>query len=67
VAADDGNFQESTVADIMRDWKQWTLAAGKATAAFNSYDVGAHAEGPCECVFDMDKLKALARPDAPLP
>jgi hypothetical protein len=37
VAADDGNFQESTVADIMRDWKQWTLAAGKAKVTFNSY------------------------------
>jgi hypothetical protein len=29
--------------------------------------VGAYAEGPYECVFDMDKYKALARPDAPLP
>jgi hypothetical protein len=53
--------------DIMRDWKRWTLAAGKATAAFNSYGVGAYAEGPYECVFDMDKYKALAKPDALLP
>ena len=67
VAADDGNFQESTVADIVRDWEQWTIAAGKATVTFNSYDVGAYAEGPYECVFNMDKLKALAKPDAPLP
>ena len=65
--ADDFNFQESTVADTIRDFRQWTVAEDKATVTFNSYAVGSYAEGPYECEFAMDKLRALAKPDALLP
>ena len=67
VVADDSNFQESTVADTMRDFQQWTIAEDKAIVTFNSYTVGSYAEGPYECEFAMDKLRALAKSEVLLP
>lgn len=67
VPEDDGSYQESTIADHINDFRRWTISAGKAIVTFDSYAIGAYAEGPYECEFEMPKLKALAKPDAPLP
>jgi uncharacterized protein YecT (DUF1311 family) len=67
VATEDGNYQESTITDHINDFRRWTIAAEKAIVTFDSYAIGAYAEGPYECEFEMPKLKALAKPDAPLP
>jgi uncharacterized protein YecT (DUF1311 family) len=67
VPEEDGNYQESTVVDHINDFRHWTISAGKAIVTFDSYAIGAYAEGPYECEFDMPKLKAFAKPDAPLP
>lgn len=64
---EDGNYQESTIAEHINDFRRWTISTGKAIVTFNSYAIGAYAEGPYECEFEMPKLKALAKPDAPLP
>ncbi len=63
----DGSYQESTIAEHINDFRRWTISAGKAIVTFDSYAIGAYAEGPYECEFDMPKLKTLAKPDAPLP
>lgn len=63
----DANYQESTIADHINNFRRWTITAEKAIVTFDSYAIGAYAEGPYECEFDMPKLKALAKPDAPLP
>jgi hypothetical protein len=34
---------------------------------FDSYAIGSYAEGTYACTFPTAELKALARPDAPLP
>jgi hypothetical protein len=34
---------------------------------FDSYAIGSYAEGTYACDFPMAELKALARPDSPLP
>jgi hypothetical protein len=67
VAAEDGSYQESTIADHINNFRRWTVFAGKAIVTFDSYIIGAYVEGPYECEFEMPKLKALAKPDAPLP
>ena len=67
VAAEDGNYQENTIADHINDFQRWTISADKAIVTFDSYAIGAYAEGPFECTFDMPKLKAIAIPHAPLP
>lgn len=67
VPAEDGNFQESAIAEHINDFRRWTISAGKAVVTFDSYAIGAYVEGPYECEFDMPKLKALAKPGAPLP
>jgi uncharacterized protein YecT (DUF1311 family) len=67
VAAEDGSYQESAVADHINDFQRWTISADKAIVTFDSYAIGAYAEGPYECEFDTLKLKALAIPGAPLP
>jgi uncharacterized protein YecT (DUF1311 family) len=67
VAEEDGNYQESTIAEHINDFQRWTIFAKKAIVTFDSYAIGSYAEGPYECVFDMPKLKDLAKPDAPLP
>lgn len=67
VPEEDGNYQESTIADHINDFRRWTVLADKAIVTFDSYAIGAYAEGPYECEFEMPKLKALAKPDAPLP
>lgn len=64
---EDGNYQESTIAEHINDFRRWTISTGKAIVTFNSYAIGAYAEGPYECEFDILKLKALAKPDAQLP
>ena len=67
VPAEDGNYQESAIAEHLNNFQRWTLAADKAVVTFDSYAIGAYAEGPYECAFDLPELKALAIPDAPLP
>ncbi len=66
-AAEDGNYQESTITEHINDFRRWTITAEKAIVTFDSYAIGAYAEGPYECEFEMPKLKAFAKPDAPLP
>jgi uncharacterized protein YecT (DUF1311 family) len=67
VAVEDGNYQESTIADHINDFRRWTISSDKAIVTFGSYAIGSYAEGPYECEFDMARLKALARPGAPVP
>ena len=67
VPEEDGNYQESTIAEHINNFRRWTITAEKAIVTFDSYAIGAYAEGPYECEFDMPKLKALAIPYAPLP
>lgn len=67
VPEEDGNFQEGTIVDHISDFRRWTISAGKAVVTFDPYAIGSYAEGPYECVFDMARLKAIAKPDAPLP
>ena len=67
VPEEDGNYQESTIADHINDFRRWTITAEKAIVTFDSYAIGAYAEGPYECEFEMPNLKALAKPGAPLP
>ena len=67
MAADDPNYQDKAVADFISDWRQWTITATTATVTFDAYAIGSYAEGPYECVFEMAKLKALAKPSALLP
>jgi uncharacterized protein YecT (DUF1311 family) len=67
VPEEDGNYQESTIADHINNFRRWTITAEKAVVTFDSYAIGAYAEGPYECEFEMPKLKTLAKPDAPLP
>jgi uncharacterized protein YecT (DUF1311 family) len=67
VPEEDANFQESTIADHINDFRRWTISTDKAIVTFDSYAIGSYAEGPYECEFDMPKLKALAKPDVPLP
>ena len=38
-----------------------------ASVNFDSYAIGSYAEGTYACTFPTAELKALARPDAPLP
>lgn len=65
--ANDPNYQESTVADILKSLDAWSFWQDKALVTFNAYAIGSYAEGPYECEFPMAKLKSLARPGAPLP
>lgn len=67
VPEEDGNYQESAIAEHINDFRRWTITAERAIVTFDSYAIGAYAEGPYECEFEMPKLKALAKPDAPLP
>ena len=67
VPEEDGNYQESTIAEHINDFRRWSVFASKIIVTFDSYAIGAYAEGPYECEFEMPKLKALAKPDAPLP
>ena len=67
MAEEDPNFQESAIAEHLDNFQRWTISADKAVVTFDSYAIGAYAEGPYECTFDMPELKSLAKPDAPLP
>jgi uncharacterized protein YecT (DUF1311 family) len=67
VAEEDPNFQETAIAEHLNNFQRWTISADKAVVTFDSYAIGAYAEGPYECAFDMPELKSLAKPDALLP
>lgn len=65
--ANDPNYQEQTVVDVLKSLDSWNFWQDKAIVTFNSYAIGSYAEGPYECEFPMAKLKSLAKPSAPLP
>lgn len=65
--ANDPNYQESTVVDILKSPDAWSFWRDKAVVTFNAYAIGSYAEGPYECEFPMAKLKSLAKAGAPLP
>ncbi|QIG47979.1 DUF1311 domain-containing protein [Nordella sp. HKS 07] len=65
--ANDPNYQESTVADILKSLDAWSFWQDKALVTFNAYAIGSYAEGAYECEFPMAKVKSLAKAGAPLP
>lgn len=65
--ANDPNYQEQTIVDVLKSLDAWNFWRSKAVVTFNSYAIGSYAEGPYECEFPMAKLKSLAKPGAILP
>lgn len=65
--ANDPNYQEQTVVDVLKSLEAWNFWQDKAIVTFNSYAIGSYAEGPYECEFTMTKLKSMAKPGALLP
>jgi uncharacterized protein YecT (DUF1311 family) len=65
--ANDPNYQEQTVVDVLKSLDAWNFWQDKAIVTFNSYAIGSYAEGPYECEFPMAKLKSVAKPGALLP
>jgi uncharacterized protein YecT (DUF1311 family) len=65
--AEDSTYSDDTVTAYMKDLDQWHFFADRAVVTFDAYEIGSYAEGPYECEFPMAKLKALAKPGAPLP
>lgn len=65
--ANDPNYQEQTVVDVLKSLDSWNFWQDKAIVTFNSYAIGSYAEGSYECEFPMAKLKSLAKPGALLP
>ena len=49
--ADDSFFVEKDVRDILREPSNWHLEPGAAFVTFNSYAIGAYAEGTYDCTF----------------
>jgi uncharacterized protein YecT (DUF1311 family) len=65
--ANDPNYQEQTVVDVLKSLDAWNFWQDKAIVTFNSYAIGSYAEGPYECEFPIAKLKSVAKPGALLP
>ena len=65
--ADDPSFQDSTISEHIAQMSRWTFTEKKAIVTFDQYAIGAYAEGPYECEFSMDVLRASVLPDAPFP
>lgn len=63
----DEKTRDATIAETVRDLTSWSIGADEVTVSFDPYAVGSYAEGTYTCSFPMAQVKALAKPDAPLP
>jgi len=63
----DDFLKDEVIAEHIGDLSRWGLTEKEATVSFDSYAIGAYAEGTFDCVFPMADLKAMALPNAPLP
>lgn len=57
--AQDPNFSDEAVRDGLKEPSLWRLSPAGATVTYNSYAVGAYAEGRFECTFAAELLTAL--------
>jgi hypothetical protein len=62
---DDKNHLDEAVNQHINDWSRWSIYADEAIVTFDTASVS-HSNS-YECKFAMNKLKALAKPNAPLP
>jgi uncharacterized protein YecT (DUF1311 family) len=65
--AQDFFMQDGVIGEHVSTFSRWSFNADGASVNFDSYAIGSYAEGTYACTFPTAKLKALARPDAPLP
>lgn len=65
--AQDFSMQDGVIGEHVATFSRWSFDAGGASVNFDSYAIGSYAEGTYACDFPMAELKALARPDSPLP
>jgi uncharacterized protein YecT (DUF1311 family) len=65
--AGDPALKDETIRDQILDMEHWSFTAEQGTVSFNSYDIGAYAEGTFACDFPLASLRNYAKPGAPLP
>lgn len=65
--ATDNSFSDQVIAEHVATLAAWSFRASEARIRFDSYAIGAYAEGQYECLFPIQDLKSLALPGAPLP
>ena len=65
--AQDFFMQDGVIGEHVATFSRWSFNAEGASVNFDSYAIGSYAEGTYACDFPMTELKALARPDSPLP
>jgi uncharacterized protein YecT (DUF1311 family) len=65
--SEDGNYSADTITEHLATMERWTFRADKATVTFDPYSIGSFAEGSYICDFPMSKIRAAAKPGAPLP
>lgn len=63
----DSFLSDAVIAEHIATLSRWSFSASEATITFDSYAIGAYAEGPFECVFPLAEVKAAALPGARLP
>jgi uncharacterized protein len=64
---EDSFLSDEAIAEHIATFSRWSFSATEATVTFDSYAIGAYAEGAFDCVFPLAAVRAAARPDAPLP
>jgi uncharacterized protein len=64
---DDSFLTDDVIAEHIATFSRWSFSAKDATISFDSYAVGAYAEGAYDCTFPLDVIRAAAKPGAPLP
>jgi uncharacterized protein len=55
----DDFYSDDTVRSVINNADAWRLEPGQATVTFNSYVLGAYAEGRFECIFAAELLSAM--------
>ena len=65
--ANDPALTDEAITEHIKDLSTWTFTAEKGSVIFNSYDIGAYAEGSFACDFPVATLNEHAKSDAPFP
>ena len=63
----DESFKDDVIAEHVATLSRWTIKADEVIITFDSYAIGAYAEGQYECRFPMDEVEGVALDGAPLP
>lgn len=66
VATDDF-IKDEVIAEHIATFSRWSIGADQIAISFDSYAIGAYAEGTYECTFPTAEVKATALPGALIP